>query len=572
MKLEKPQKPRPHLVAAAFLLGSLAGCTGTIDGGAPGGSGIAGGAFVGNGGMVGLGGPTGGSAPGAPGAPGARDPGTVTLHRLNRVEYNNTIRDLFFGLALSPADDFPADDESHGFNNIASALSVDSVLFEMYERAADDVLRAAFAAPDRTAWLPCTTSDAACSQRVIESIASRAWRRPLEEAERKRLLAVVQASETAGLEREESLKQGVKAVLISPNFLFRVELDPAPSSIEPHALNAFELASRLSYFLWSSMPDEALFTLARSGELLKPAVVTEQVDRMMGDPKADALAKNFASQWLRTRRIDDSLTKDAKVYPGFNADLRKSMRTELDLLLARFIAEKRSLSDLLLAEDTFVDDRLAKFYGIPSPGAEGFKLVSLAGVPRRGILTTAGMQSLLAYPERTSPVVRGVWVLEQLLCIQPAPPPPNLAIPEIVPSAASTTREELAQHRASPVCASCHSLMDPLGLAFENYDAIGAYRKLDAGKDIDATGQLPDGQMFADALGMTSLLAHHPDVQRCLTEKAITYALGRGLSASDDVYVEGMSTKAAAGAMSFRDLAKSIATSDVFTMRRGEGP
>jgi hypothetical protein len=521
--------------------------------------------------------PTAGGQPAQPVGSGAtpveapRDPGNVTLHRLNRAEYNNTVRDLFYGLEVSPADAFPADDQGEGgFNNNARALSIDSVLLELHERSTDEVLDAAFATTDRAAWMPCATADTACARQVLEPFAARAWRRPLEAAELDRLAALVAEADAAGLSGTDSLKQGMKAVLVSPHFLFRVELDPDPASLEPHSLSGFELASRLSYFLWSSMPDEALFTLAESDALMDPTIVAEQVERMLADPKADALAQNFAAQWLRTRDIGESLTKDADVYPDFDDELRESMRTEIDLLLSRFISEKQSVRDLLLAEDTFVDDRLAELYGLPPPGTGGFELVSLAGVPRRGLLTTAGLQAMLAYPEKTSPVVRGVWVLEELLCIEPPPPPDSIEIPDIMPDPDATTREELEQHRADPACTGCHQLMDPIGLAFENYDAMGVYREVDGGQEIDASGQLPDGQTFANALEMLPLLADHPDVQRCVTEKAMTYALGRGLTNSDDVYVEEVSARAASGAMSIEDLAKSIATSDAFMMRRGE--
>jgi hypothetical protein len=502
------------------------------------------------------------------------DPGRVTLHRLNKVEYNNTIRDLFFGLDVSPADRFPADDQSYGFDNIADVLSVNSVMFELSERAVGEVLDIAYAdpelRPDGSPLFPCAFAEAACSRQVIESFARRAWRRPLEEAELGRLVALVAQAEASGLTWRDSVKHAMKAVLVSPHFMFRVELDPDPGSVEPHLLDGFELASRLSYFLWSSMPDQQLFDLAASGALVDPAVVAEQVSRMLTDAKATALAENFMAQWFRTREISPSLTKDPDVYPDFNDELRQSMRTELDLLISKFISERRSFKDLLLAEETFVDDRLAELYGLPAPGTGGFELVSLAGVPRRGILTTGGLMSLLAHPEKTSPVRRGVWVLEQLLCYAPPPPPDGLAIPPIEANPNATAREELAQHRADPVCASCHRAMDPIGLAFEHYDGIGGYREIDDGQPIDTNGNLPDQQTFANVLEMLPLVVEHPDFERCVAEKALTYALGRGLGRSDEHYLDEVATRFSSGAMSIEDLAKNIATSDVFMMRRGE--
>ena len=514
---------------------------------------------------------SGGDNTNGSGALADADPNRVTLHRLNRVEYNRTVSDLFRGLEISPADDFPADDESHGFNNIASTLTIDSQLFELYARAADDVLDAALVASHRDKWLPCAGVDDTCTRQVIASTAARAWRRPAEQGEVERLLGLVNAAQADGLSWDESVKQGLKAVLISPHFLFRVEIDPDPTSVVPHPLTGHELASRLSYFLWSSMPDDELFELAASGELLHPDTLQAQVDRMLKDPKSRSLAENFATQWLRVNDINEGITKDLDVYPDFDPDLLKSMRKEIDLLLARFIQEGRTLSDLFYAQETFVDERLAGFYGVALPLGEGFELASLANVPRRGLLTTAGMQTLLSYPERTSPVVRGVWMLEHLLCIEPPPPPSNFEIPSIVPSPNATTREELAEHRANPACATCHNLMDPIGLAFENYDAIGAFREQDDGKTIDASGELPDGQPFADALEMLRLLSEDQQVQKCVTEKALTYALGRALESSDESYIEEISSSMAPGELTFAALAKKITASDAFMMRRGEG-
>jgi hypothetical protein len=511
------------------------------------------------------------------GEPGEEDPGRVTMHRLSNTEYDNTIRDLFHGLPVSPSADFPADEVSLGFDNIADVLSVTPVLFELYERAAGQTIAQALATSGegsvRDRILTCTPApgaEAACAEEVLRVFAKRAWRRPVSDDEVAELVALVDDALAAGNDFEPALSLGLQAVLVSPWFLFRVEIDPEPTSLVPHPLTDHELASRLSYFLWSTMPDDELTEQADAGMLGDPAVLEAQVRRMLQDPRAEALVDNFAGQWLYLRRLDGELAKDYQTFPEFDEELQASMKTEAEMFFRTFLSEDRSLRELLTAEDTFVDARLAAHYGLPTPQDEGFQRVSLQGLPRRGLLTQPGILSVLSHASVTSPVKRGKWVLQQLLCVQPPPPPPGVDIPPFEPGEGGTMREQLEKHRADPACAACHNLMDPIGLGFEHYDAIGRYREQENGQPIDASGTLPSGEAFDDALGLVEHLAEGDDFVACTARKTLTYALGREPVKSDEPYLEEIVAELEAADMTLEGLLMAVATSDVFRMRRGE--
>jgi hypothetical protein len=511
------------------------------------------------------------------GEPGEEDPGRVTMHRLSNTEYDNTIRDLFHGLPVSPSADFPADEVSLGFDNIADVLSVTPVLFELYERAAGQTIAQALATSGegsvRDRILTCTPApgaEAACAEEVLRVFAKRAWRRPVSDDEVAELVALVDDALAAGNDFEPALSLGLQAVLVSPWFLFRVEIDPEPTSLVPHPLTDHELASRLSYFLWSTMPDDELTEQADAGMLGDPAVLEAQVRRMLQDPRAEALVDNFAGQWLYLRRLDGELAKDYQTFPEFDEELQASMKTEAEMFFRTFLSEDRSLRELLTAEDTFVDARLAAHYGLPTPQDEGFQRVSLQGLPRRGLLTQPGILSVLSHASVTSPVKRGKWVLQQLMCVQPPPPPPGVDIPPFEPGEGGTMREQLEKHRADPACAACHNLMDPIGLGFEHYDAIGRYREQENGQPIDASGTLPSGEAFDDALGLVEHLAEGDDFVACTARKTLTYALGREPVKSDEPYLEEIVAELEAADMTLEGLLMAVATSDVFRMRRGE--
>ena len=371
-----------------------------------------------------------------------------------------------------------------------------------------------------------------CLRTVAAAFGRRAFRRPLQSREVDALVALPLAAIAAGDDVESATRLMLRAVLVSPNFVFRVETDPDPASPAAHALNDHELASRLSYFLWSSMPDDVLLDLADQGKLHEPATLRAQVTRMLADKKADALVSNFAGQWLFTRSLDDR-EPDYTLFPEFDEELRGAMRNETELYFREFLFGNEGMDRLLTGDFTFLNDRLARHYALPSPGT-AFKRVSLSGGQRLGLLTQGSFLFVTSYPTRTSPVKRGKWVLEQLLCTSPPPPPPN--VPSLVQDAMPTgsLRERMEEHRANPVCASCHTVMDPIGFSFEHYDAVGHYRDTDNGFAIDPAGMLPDGTTFSGPLELAPLITADERFARCAVQQLFTYALGRGTEAYDD--------------------------------------
>lgn len=418
---------------------------------------------------------------------------------------------------------------------------------------------------------PLADGEDVCLRQIIDEFVTRAWRRPLTPAEVNALMGLYGVVQDEGGGFEDAVHVILEAALTSPHFLFRVEIDPDPISLDPHPLATYELASRLSYFVWSSMPDAELFARAADGTLSEPGVLEQQVDRMLADPRSEALVDNFAGQWLYIRALDD-VFKDTQTFPEFDDDLRASMRVEMQEFFRSFITEARPMSDLLNGTTTVMNDQLAAIYGA-EPVGPGWVEVDLAdaGLPRRGLLTSPGLMSVLGHPITTSPVKRGKWVLDQLLCIPPPPPPPDAEIPPPDPGATTTMREQLAEHRKDPLCASCHDMIDPIGLAFENYDAIGNWRTMDKGYVIDASGELPtDGDVFADAVEMVDLLAADEEFPHCTVRKTFIYALGRGLTLDDVDYLEAIEADFVLADMRFPDLIKLIVTSEPFISRRGE--
>lgn len=408
-----------------------------------------------------------------------------------------------------------------------------------------------------------------CVTRTIESFGLRAWRRPLTSDEVSGLVSLYQLSRDSGGDWEEGVRIALKAMLVSPNFTFRVETDPVPDSGTSHPVNPYELACRLSYFLWSSMPDDELFALAEDGSLLQDEVLESQVRRMVRDPKASALVDNFAGQWLLIRAVDD-VFPDYAVFPDWDEELQASMKEEMRLFTEHVLLDDRSMLDLFTAPETFIDQRLAQHYGLPAPSGPGFEWVSLQGQPRAGIVTQGGLLTATSYPTRTSPVKRGKWVLSNLTCESPPPPPPEVeGLPEEEGEGLSI-REQMEQHRSDPICASCHTLMDPIGFSFENYDATGAYRTIDeTGSPIDSTGELPDGTRFDHVIDLMESLVQSPKVSACITRKAFTYAVGRPPGIEDVPYLEDIEADFVSADHRFEDLAVAIALSQPFRYRGG---
>lgn len=686
----------------------------------------------------------------------APDPGRVTMRRLNRVEYDHTIRDLFYGLDAHASEDFPADDVGHGFDNIGDVLTMSPVLMERYLSAAEQIskkvmlveapkptnkriylkqrdpageqtfsgqfrvistkeskdaaqtgpllgqyrilehdeylfhvecyaeradkipvkiaviasgnllespsspeelaklngslqrygkvrilgtfevaardpkkpqtfetrvtsipglervgvalLKADEKEPEAKLFLKQLSLDGPVDTRpyamrrlidgvkadkpeertreILTRFASRAYRRPATTGEIDRLVKIVAEVEAGGEKWEAGLQLAIEAVLASPKFLFRAELDDRPTALDTRPLDEFQLASRLSYFLWSSMPDDELFAAARKNELSKN--LDSHVRRMLADPKIAALVDQFAMQWLQLGRLK-SHTPDATTFPNFKEPIRQAMLKETQLFLGAIIREDRSIVDLIDSDFTYMNASLAKFYGVVDTmgNRQGTKnwvkggqrifsdaewpRVTLTDGIRGGILTQAGILTVTSNTTRTSPVKRGKWVLEQILGEPPPPPPPN--VPELEQQKdklTGTLRQRMEQHRANPACAGCHAKMDQLGFAFENFDAVGAWRTSDEGSPIDPSGVLPSGASFRGPAELRKiLLADKDKFARCLAEKMLTFALGRGLEYYDDRSIDRVVANLKKNDYKFSVLCAEIVRSDPFRLRRG---
>jgi Protein of unknown function (DUF1592)/Protein of unknown function (DUF1588)/Protein of unknown function (DUF1587)/Protein of unknown function (DUF1595)/Protein of unknown function (DUF1585) len=527
----------------------------------------------GNGTATGTGTGTAGASGGA--LPGT-DPGRVTLRRLNRVEYNNTVRDLL-GTTTKPADAFPPDDRGLGFDNIADVLTVSPVHVQLYQSTAETLITAALAGTQRVRILTCdlVAGGETCARTVLRAFGRRAWRRPVTDTEVNGLMVPVMLARTNGDSWEVGVSLALQAVLISPNFMFRVELDPTPTSLTPHLLTSHEIASRLSYFLWSTMPDDALFAAADAGTLTDKAQLQTQVTRMLKDTKAKALVDNFGGQWLYTRQVDEVLP-DTKMFPTFDAPLRDAMKQETYLMLQDVIFNGVPADKLLLADYTYANDRLAKHYGLPViTGAAMQKVTLPATAHRGGFLTQGSFLTVTSHPTSTSPVLRGKWILEQLMCKGVAPPPNNVQTKlDESTVGMQSLRQRLEKHRQN-TCAVCHVVMDPLGFSLENYDPIGAYRTMDGTFPVDASGILPDGRMFSGPVELANIVASDAGFANCVTEKLYTYALGRApqgtLNHMDPALLEGYAANFRATGYPVASLVASIVTGDTFIKRRGEG-
>ena len=411
-----------------------------------------------------------------------------------------------------------------------------------------------------------------CSRANLAEFARRAYRRPPESQEVDNLLRFVEMAQKQGNSLERGMQIALEAILVSPQFLFRIERDPESAHPAPHEIGSFELATRLSYFLWSSTPDDELLQLAAENRLHKPAVLHQQILRMLHDPKADALADNFGGQWLETRNLA-SIQPDPEKFPVFDTKLRQAMQQETRLFFRSIIHEDRSILDFLDANYTFLNQRLASFYGIPGVEGNQFRRVELPPDSHRGgMLGQASVLTVSSYAARTSPVLRGKWILENILNAPPPPPPPNVpSLDEKAIGASTTARQQMEQHRSNPACRSCHARMDPLGFGLENYDAIGRWRTQDANFPVDASGTLPDGKTFNGPDELKLILVQHKDAfTECLAAKLLTYALGRGLESYDQPAVQSIARRTGSGDYKFSRLIEEIVASAPFQKRRGE--
>jgi hypothetical protein len=408
-----------------------------------------------------------------------------------------------------------------------------------------------------------------CATKIITTLARRAYRRPVTNQEVARLVEFYQAGRREGT-FDSGIERALRAVLASSKFVFRLERDPpdvAPGT--PYRLGDLELASRLSFFLWSSIPDDELIEVASRGQLKTPAVLEQQVRRMLADPRSQTLATNFAGQWLQLRNLRSSVP-DQNHFPDFDDNLREAFQREAELLFDSIIREDRNVLDLLTADYTFVNQRLAAHYQIPNVYGSHFRRVTLTDEARKGLLGKGAILAVTSHPDRTSPVVRGKWILENLLGTPPAPPPTNVPPLEDVNATGKprSVREQMEAHRANPACAGCHKIIDPPGFALENFDAVGAWRTRDAGVAIDASGQLMDGTRVDGVVTLRQALLKRPEVfVGTLTEKLLTYAVGRGLAYYDEPAVRGIVRQVAGSNYRFSSLILEIVRSTPFQMR-----
>jgi len=412
----------------------------------------------------------------------------------------------------------------------------------------------------------------ACATTILSKLARRAYRRPVTDADMTGLLRFYDDGRK-NRDFEAGIEMGLRAMLASPKFVFRVERDPAGTAPgKAYTLTDVELASRLSFFLWSSIPDDELLALAESGRLRDPKTLSRQIERMLADPKAEALVTNFAGQWLQIRNLR-SATPDKNDFPNFDHTLRVAFGRELELFVGSIIHENRSVLELLTADYTFVNERLALHYGIPNIAGSHFRKVSGLDETRRGLLGKGGILLLTSHADRTSPVVRGKWILDNLMGSPPPPPPPDVPpLPDAPAAKPLTMRARMEQHRANPACAGCHKLMDPLGLALENFDAIGAWRSTDNGESVDTSGQLSDGTKIEGVTGLREALLKRPDVLvTTVTEKLMTYALGRGLEPEDMPAVRAIVRQSERENYRFDSLIDGVVKSTPFRMRKAEG-
>jgi mono/diheme cytochrome c family protein len=418
------------------------------------------------------------------------------------------------------------------------------------------------------------SAEGECASKIIGTLARRAYRRPVTQPELARLISMYQAGRREGT-FDAGIERAVRAILASSKFTFRVEREPAAVAAgAPFAISDLDLASRLSFFLWSSIPDDELIDVASRGQLRTPGVLERQVRRMLADPKSRALTDNFVGQWLQLRNLRSS-TPDQNEFPDFDDNLRQAFQREVELLFESVVREDRSLVDLLTADYTFVNERLAAHYGIPNVYGSHFRRVTLTDDARKGLLGKGAILLITSHPDRTSPVVRGKWILDNLLGTPPPPPPANVpALEESKSAKARTLREQVEAHRANPVCASCHKLMDPIGFALENFDAVGAWRTKDAGVPIDASGQIADGSRVNGVVTLRQALIKRPDVfVGTFTEKLLTYALGRGLDYYDRPAIRAIVREASHADNHFSAVIIAMVKSVPFQMRaKTSGP
>jgi hypothetical protein len=415
---------------------------------------------------------------------------------------------------------------------------------------------------------PAKGAEETCAKSILSTLARRAYRRPVTDEDMAPIMALYAEGRKKG-SFDQGVEHGLRLILANPKFLFRTETAPAVGSAR---VSDIELASRLSFFLWSSIPDDTLLALASQNRLSQPAVLTQQVKRMLEDPKAHALVENWASQWLMLRNLKSHVPTPGD-FPNFDNELRQAFRTETEMFVDSIIREDRSVLDLLNADYTFVNERLARHYGIPNVYGSHFRRVTLKGEERRGLLGQGSILTVTSYPNRTSPVLRGKYILENILGTPPSPPPPNVdtTLEQKQGEEPKSLRALMEQHRRNPTCASCHRIMDPLGFALENFDGVGEWRVKETGGAIDPVGQLGNGAPVDGPIGLRKAILKQPEMfVRTLTEKLMTYGLGRGVEHKDKPLVREIARQTAAQNYRFSSIVLGIVDSPAFQMKKAQ--
>lgn len=508
--------------------------------------------------------------------------GPIPIRRLNRDEYAATIRELL-NVHRDAGHDLPADGAGgEGFDNAAEVLSLSPLLAEKYRDAAKQTLE--FAIRDSRARARIgimepskSLTPAAAARRILDGFLPRAFRRPVPDAEKQPFLALFQAAQRERLDFDHSVVFMLRGVLMSPRFLF-LSVPPNPGA-SPTPLDDYALASRLSYFLWGSMPDDMLFDLASLGKLHETEVLREEIGRMLRSGKSMGFVQSFTGQWLGTRNLGRDFTPDAGLFPKYasDAELRADIGFQPAVFFHTLLATNAPITDLLDSNWTILTKKLATLYGfdlkkLPKELDEQPKRIELPPDSHRGgVLGMSAVLAVSSYPYRTSPVLRGKWVLESILGAPPPPPPPNVpTLEEHAGSQPATMRERLARHRADPACAGCHSRIDPIGFALENYDALGQWRTEDAGKPVDNTGTLPDGASFAGPDDLRALLMKRKALfLRSFTSRMLGFALGRSLTLKDHCAVDAILAQLSENGYKSQTLIEGIVMSPVFRYQAG---
>jgi hypothetical protein len=516
-----------------------------------------------------------GSVEGPPADPGPTcgTPAFTPFRRLTRHEYNRTVLELL-GDDSAPADAFPPEEEVSGFDNNAAALTMSDLLAEAYLTAAEGIAARAMTGLDHL--LACAPDAApdACARAFIDSFGARAFRRPLDDQEHS-ILETVYATGAAEWDHRTGVRLVIEAILQSPQFLYRVEVgEPAEPGATWTRPTQWEMASRLSYLLWGSMPDDALFDAARAGTLSTPDQLEAQARRLLADPRATEQIAHFHEQWLGVRDLA-ALDKDMEAYPAFSSDLLPSMREEVRRFTTAVMTEgSATIEELLTAPYTFVDAPLAAYYGISGAEGPGFQRVDLDPTRHAGILTLGGVLSVNALSTETSPILRGKFVQERLLCNTLPSPPDDIEIVPPDPDASLTTRERFEQHRSDPLCASCHQMMDPIGFGFEHYDGAGRWRDDENGLAIDDSGELVASDVDGAFVGPVELgrkLAGSAQVQRCIVKTWFEAASGRSAAEDDTCSLERLDARLAESGGDLRELLIEMVRSDAFRYRAAGG-